>query len=301
MGDDFSRLLIRQATQTGVGFVSGRFRDRKFKAEPLPEIDRPALKAAEELIARGGPPLPPAEGGGAEGALELEDGIQPAIMADESLFDQVELRGNVKAVLLAALRSKEPVHVLLEGDPACGKSELLSCIARLPNSRYAVGGATTSSGLTGYLLEKPSTTILIIDELEKADQSDLYQLYSLMQSGMVTRLQHQRTEQVHRKVWVFAAANRTDQLPAALLSRFVKIRVPNYTRGELIQVLESILTKREGLSPARAKEIAAAVAARSADPRDGVQVARLAGESGPIGPVLDQVAPRSGKKRAQTP
>ena len=46
------------------------------------------------------------------------------------------------------------VHVLLEGDPASGKSQLLQCVARLPHTRYAVGGMTTSSGMVDFLLER---------------------------------------------------------------------------------------------------------------------------------------------------
>ncbi len=272
-------LIIQQGAQTVAGFLSSRIRARKTTVETteVAEVDRPALKAAEELLGRNAQPTAPA------GDIPL------GIPAD--LFDDVEGREDVKALLERSLRSNQPVHVLLVGDPGCGKSQLLQCIAKLPNSRYAVGGATSSSGLLDYLLEKPNTRYLIIDELDKADQADLYALYSLMESGMVTRLQHNAQQQAKRTVWVFAAANSAEKIPEALASRFVRIEMANYSEEETRQITSTILQRREGMSAARAGEIAAATASRSRDPRDGIQVGRLAGAEGPIDGLVDQVVP----------
>jgi MoxR-like ATPase len=209
----------------------------------------------------------------------------------KNLFDDVEDHEPVKALLRRALESDRPVHILLVGPAGSGKTQLLQAVATLPRSRYAVGGATSSSGLVAYLLEQPRTRILVIDELDKADQSDLYALYSLMESGRVTRLQHKAHEDEARTVWVFAAANDDSALPAPLASRFVRVPLAEYTQEQAARISERVLIKREGLPKARAHEIAVATAARSRDPRDAVQLARLAGKRGPIEPLLEQVVP----------
>jgi MoxR-like ATPase len=148
------------------------------------------------------------------------------------------------------------------------------------------------------LLEQPNTRYLCIDELEKAQESDLYALLTLMESGVVTRLQHQAREAEKRTVWVFAAANDASRLPPALLSRFVRQTLPAYTVAEVRAISTRILVRREGLPEARAREIARAVSARSHDPRDAVQVARLAGLTHPLDPIVDQVVtPRTPQKR----
>lgn len=289
MGADYRRLALEQGSRMATTYVASRIRSRRLDLPPsAEEPDRPALQAAEELIGRRAT---------AEGPEAIEVVETPgAMMIPDDLFDQVEDREEAKAVLFAALRSEDPVHVLLEGDPASGKSQLLSCIARLPQSRYAVGGMTTSSGLVEYLTDRPNTRFLLIDELEKSDPRDHYALYSLMESGLVTRLKHDaREESVHR-VWVIAACNRSDRLPEALRSRFVLVRLEAYSPFQVEEIATAVLTKREGLPPARAREIARAVAKRSRDPRDAVQVARLAGQSGSIEAMLDQVIPRTTRR-----
>jgi holliday junction DNA helicase RuvB len=277
----FRDAAINHGAQAVTGWLGHAVRHPKHPFEPPAnqDEDRPTLRQAEDALARHK----------AAGA-EAPGGNQPVVIPAR-LFADVEGHHDVKAILGRALASQRPVHILLVGPPGSGKSLLLQAIATLPRSRYAVGGATSSSGLVAYLLEKPETRFLVIDELDKADPADLYALYGLMESGTVTRLQHGHSELERRTVWVFAAANDDRALPPALASRFVRQPMPAYTQAEARQVMERVLVRREGLSPARAREIADATAARSRDPRDAIQVARLAGKRDPIGPLLDQVAP----------
>jgi MoxR-like ATPase len=210
------------------------------------------------------------------------------LLVPDDLFVGVQDRQQAKFILERALRSKEPVHVLLKGPAATGKSELLRCIARLPNSRWAAGGATSSSGLVEYLLERPSTQILIVDELDKADMADLHALYGLMQSGQVSRLQHGRTEQFKRKVRVFASANQIDRIPSALLSRFWLVDCRPYTAAEL-HTINRATAEHEGLSPTAAARLADQVGQRSTDPRVARDVARMAGPGGKFDDLLEHV------------
>lgn len=274
----FREVIIRQGTHVASSLVSERIRTPKTEKPELVEPDRPALRAAEELIARNHQ---------LEATAATKAAAEPAVPVD--LFAGIEGREAEKFLLNGALRSKQPVHVLLVGDPGCGKSELLQRIGGLPDSRYAIGGATSSSGLIDYLLERPNTRNLVIDDLHLVKSEDLYALYSLMASGMVSRLQHGAQQELKRTVWVFGATNSIDNLPSAVGSRFVIHQVPNYSEAEVRAILTEVLEHREHLSAARAREIADAVAPLSRDPRDGIQVGRLAGQSGPLEPVIAQV------------
>jgi holliday junction DNA helicase RuvB len=278
----FRELLVQQSL-TFSGQLAGQAIRSRRPAEPprtaTVEIERPALRDAEALLQQHRA-LVDAEKAGVQ---------KPGGNISPTIFGDIEGHDDVKRLLLAALQAKKPVHVLLVGPPATGKSQFLQAIAALPRARYAVGGATTSSGLISYLLEKPETRILVIDELDKADPADLYALYSLMESGKVTRLQHESHEDVKREVWVFAAANSTHLLPEALASRFVRLDLPAYDQAQVEQITQSVLVRREGVTRPRARAIARATAARSRDPRDGVQVARLSREGEPIEPLVAQV------------
>lgn len=282
MSDDPGRIVIERAAHLVSTGIATRIRDGAKPKDPPPEPeepDRPAMRAAEALISGQGPP---------EGESTAELAYGPILVPDE-LFAEIEDREDAKLVLTRALRSRSAVHVLLEGDPASGKSQLLQCVAGLPYTRYAVGGMTTSSGMVDYLLERRSTQIVLIDELDKADPADYAALYSLMESGTVPRLQHGKTEILHWRGRIFAACNSSERIPEALRSRFVRVKLKPYSVDQVRQITERILVRREGISPTRAKAIAELTSARSRDPRDGVQVGRLAGEDQELGPIADQV------------
>lgn len=287
MSTDYRKIAAEQAARAAAGYAAQRVRDG-VSSKPLerpPQPERPALTAAEQLLNRAD--LDPGQEIGPDGTV-----IELPFAVPGDLFGRIEDREDAKPVLIGALRSKEPVHVLMVGPAATGKSQLLQAIAKLPRSRYAVGGATTSAGLLDYLLDQPGTRNLVIDELDKAETADLYALYSLMESGIVTRLQHD--DQVHRihKVWVFAAANSADKIPDALLSRFVRLDLRPYT-PEQLRHINRVILEREGISPARAAEIAEAAASRSPDPRAARDLGRLVGETEPIGDMVDRVIPRA--------
>jgi hypothetical protein len=285
----YREIVVSQGAQGFTSWIASRIRaPKQVKLDDLPEPDRPALHAAEQLVATGAP----AEG---ESVAEFING---PLMFPDGLFDAIEDREEGKLVLERAIRSPKPVHVLLVGDPASGKSQLLMACMTLPHSRYAVGGATSSSGLIEYLLEKPNTQILLIDELDKADMRDLHLLYGLMESGMVTRLQHNATEQHIRRVRVFAAANRIDKLPEALRSRFVIVTLAAYSDAQLLAINRRIVAG-EGLGAARASTIATEAARRSRDPRDARDVARLAGEDGDLEAIMDQVIPPPKRRKSR--
>jgi MoxR-like ATPase len=284
LSEDYRVIAARQSASFATTWLANRVKGRRKPEAPLPEPDRPALRSAEKLIAGTAEP--------GESGVGLE--TLPMLVPDD-LFVDVEDRDEAKLVLIRALRAREPVHVLLDGPAATGKSELLKSIARLPNSRWAAGGATSSSGLIEYLLERPGTQILIVDELDKADMRDLHALYGLMQSGQVSRLQHGATEQFTRKVRVFASANDISKIPSPLLSRFWRVTCRPYT-AEQLRAINRRTGEREGLSPAAADRLAGQLGSRTTDPRVARDVARMAGPDGEFDDLLPHVgAPKSGK------
>jgi Holliday junction DNA helicase RuvB len=180
---------------------------------------------------------------------------------------------DLKELILRSLHAEKPIHLLLIGPPASGKSIILSEIGRLPRSRFALGGGSTKAGITQLLAEQ-RPRYLIIDEIDKANNADLSTLLSLMESGLVSITKGHRQEQIRMKAWVFAGGNSLKSIAPELASRFEIKHLEPYTREDFIVVAERVLTIRENTNPDMAKLIASTVAERSLDTCDVVKFRR---------------------------
>jgi Holliday junction DNA helicase RuvB len=207
-------------------------------------------------------------------SLHIQVQNQPVVDVSQ-LFSLVVGHDKVKTILRYALQAESPIHCLLVGPPGTAKTLLLSDIGQLPGAQFYLGSTTSKSGLVGMLLAyKPP--ILVIDEFEKADPSDMTPLLNLMESSSVIRLIHGHNDRVELRTKVFAGANDVHRVPQPILSRFAKLDIPPYTPKEFIDVAKKVLIQREGLGPEMALHIASEVMPHSLDIRDAVRVARMA-------------------------
>jgi MoxR-like ATPase len=118
---------------------------------------------------------------------------------------------------------------------------------------------------------------LVIDEIDKMPDHDQTPLLNLMETGMITRLQHGIQDRVILPTKVFAGANDLRRISAPILSRFTQLTVPPYSPREFVDVATAVLVQREGLGVQMAKHIATEVVGHSLDIRDAVRVARMSG------------------------
>ena len=204
--------------------------------------------------------------------------VQDESIDVDSLFSLVVGQERVKQLMRFALKADQPVHCLLIGPPGCAKSLMLSDIARLPGAEMYVGSTTTRAGLIALLLgAKPR--YLILDEIDKMKDEDRAPLLNLMETGLVTRLQHGVQNRVQMETKVFAGANDVRKISDPILSRFAKFELPPYTPREFVDVAKQVLIQREGLGPEMAQLIATEVVQYSLDIRDAVRVARMTGKN----------------------
>jgi MoxR-like ATPase len=47
---------------------------------------------------------------------------------EDKIFNSIYGRDDIKQIILIALRAEQPVHVLLTGEPGCGKTQFLENI-----------------------------------------------------------------------------------------------------------------------------------------------------------------------------
>jgi len=192
----------------------------------------------------------------------------------DDMFDFIFGHDEIKNLVLRSLRSEWPVHILLDGPPATAKSMFLGEIARLPQSRFTLGGGTSKAGLTDFLLQfRPK--YLIIDEIDKMGMADMSILLSLMESGTVARLKKGMREIEKMTTWIFAGANREDRIWPELKSRFFIVHLEEYSEADFIKIARSVLISREKLAPDIAALIASSLAPRTRDIRQAIHFGRL--------------------------
>jgi DNA replicative helicase MCM subunit Mcm2 (Cdc46/Mcm family) len=173
----------------------------------------------------------------------------------------------VKKAGLIQLFAKDKVHILLLGDPATGKTDILRSIAELsPISSYGLGSGASKAGLTVSVIGKDivkgllpmaDNGIACIDELNLLKTADRAGLFNAMEKGFITYDKSDSHLKIDARVKVFATANpegerfvgRTmdvikKQIPfdPALLSRFhliFLIRKPG--TQEFMQITQNII------------------------------------------------------------
>jgi Holliday junction DNA helicase RuvB len=184
---------------------------------------------------------------------------------------------DIKQIFAKAILSKKPVHLLLVGSPGSAKTMFLTEIMRHEKpSHFIVGSNTTKAGLVNQLFER-RPKFLLIDELEKMGTTDQTALLHLMETGIISETKINKTRQIELTSWVFATANSCQKIIEPLLSRFVVLKMPEYTIEEFTEI-SIIKLARENVNECTARDIAHKVWKElgSRDIRDVIKVARLA-------------------------
>jgi DNA replicative helicase MCM subunit Mcm2 (Cdc46/Mcm family) len=197
----------------------------------------------------------------AEFSTSAEEKILPLIAPNILGMEEVKRAG------LIQLFAKEKVHILLLGDPATGKTDILRSIADFaPISSFGLGSGTSKAGLTVAvpgkeiikgLLPLANNGIACIDELNLLKTADRAGLLNAMEKGFITYDKADSHLKLDANVNVFATANpegerfvgRTtevlkQQIPfdPALLSRFhllFLIRKPS--TEEFLKITDNII------------------------------------------------------------
>ncbi|NMA44789.1 MAG: minichromosome maintenance protein MCM [Candidatus Diapherotrites archaeon] len=182
----------------------------------------------------------------------LIDSIAPAIYGHNIVKESIALQlfGGVTKNLPNKQMIRGNIHVLLIGDPGCGKSQLLTAANNIaPKSIYISGKTTSGVGLTasavkdefgegGWTLKAgalvlSSGGVCMADELDKMEAQDRSALHEAMEQGMISVAKAGIVTRFKSDTSLLAAANpkfsRFDpftpfleqiELPASLISRF---------------------------------------------------------------------------------
>src|SRR5215216_3290424 len=167
---------------------------------------------------------------------------------ENNIFNNIYGHADIKQIMQMALKAEQPVHVLLTGEPGCGKTQFLENIKGYYKDRayFTIGAHSTKAGMLDYLFEK-RPRFLLIDEIEHIPAKDQAVLLSLMQSQIILETKYRKTRQTQLRCSVFATSNSTKKMLDPLLSRFVMINVEKYSYEEFKEIAMKVLTERENV------------------------------------------------------
>ena len=194
----------------------------------------------------------------------------------EKLFGKIVSHEDIKKILKNAVTSKKPVHILLVGPPGSAKTMFLLDTRRYyKETLFVVGSNTTKSGLLNRLFEARPRLVLV-DELEKMNRNDQNSLLHLMETGIISETKVNKTRQMELISWVFGSANSCEKISEPLLSRFIVLKIPEYTFEEFKEIAIFRL-KEEDIDEKSALTIAQKVwyELGSRDVRDIIKISRL--------------------------
>ena len=191
---------------------------------------------------------------------------------DERLFSEIQGYNDIKELMMRCILSPEPVHVILDGPPASGKTIFLLCMQKKLYSSYFVDCTnSTGPGMIEYLL-KHDVKYLLLDEVEKMSKNDQNVLLNVLETGALTSTKVRKIARKEMNLSVFATTNDIDSLSKPFRSRFMELSLSPYTFEDV-----KILATRYELDEQIALKIADMVWNKigSMDLRDILQIARL--------------------------
>ncbi|MBI4021092.1 MAG: minichromosome maintenance protein MCM [Candidatus Aenigmarchaeota archaeon] len=131
--------------------------------------------------------------------------LAPTLYGLEDIKESIilQLFGGIHRTLPDKTKSRGDIHILLIGDPASGKSQLLKLTPQIvPRGKYVSGKGTTAAGLTasvskdeqfmgGWVLEAGAMVLankglLAIDEFEKMSPEDQVAMHEALEQGSVS-------------------------------------------------------------------------------------------------------------------
>ena len=176
----------------------------------------------------------------------------------DELFKYIVGYDDIKQVLKMVLRSEKPVHCLLVGPPASGKTLFLEDIYNAyDDAEFVIGSEASSVGIL-KLIREARPSILLIDEIDKILKGeDLSTLLSVMEGGKIRRVKGDEiTDMEEINIKVIAAGNTDKRMPQELKSRFgFKFYLKPYTKNQFLQICKNYLSRFEEVTEETAEYI----------------------------------------------
>jgi MoxR-like ATPase len=110
--------------------------------------------------------------------------------------------------------------------------EILGLLDHFKGKAYFVDGTTASGmGIIDYPFDHSDLKFLLIDEIDKLSKKDQKVLLNVMETGIRSDVKAKKgksARQTHMHMSIYATSNDTSNILSPLLSRFIKLNLPEY-------------------------------------------------------------------------
>ena len=109
------------------------------------------------------------------------------------------------------------------------------------------GTTASGMGIIDYLFDHNDLKFLLIDEIDKLSKKNQKVLLNVMETGIFSDVKAKRSKsarQTHMHLSIYATSNDTSNMLTSLLSRFVKLNLPEYNLETCVNICHKLLSRK---------------------------------------------------------
>ena len=231
----------------------------------------------------------------------IKDGIKTSEY--QQVFNEIIGYDDIKLLLYKMITSKYTNSVLLTGPPASSKTIfILELLDHFKNKAYFVDGTTASGiGIVDYLFDHNDLKFLLIDEIDKLSKKDQKVLLNIMETGILSDVKAKRSKsarQTHMHMSIYATSNNISNIITPLLSRFVKLNLPEYNHETFTEICQKLLSRKYDKDHETIQAIAQYVWEHTRDVREAIAIAKIVDTSDELNSIASTLRRYSNEMRA---
>ena len=231
----------------------------------------------------------------------IKDGIKTPEY--QQIFNNVIGYDDIKLLLYKMITSKYTNSVLLTGPPASSKTIfILELLDHFKNKAYFVDGTTASGiGIVDYLFDHTDLKFLLIDEIDKLSKRDQKVLLNVMETGILSDVKAKRSKsarQTKMRLSIYATSNDTSNILTPLLSRFIKLNLPEYSLETFMEICHKLLSRKYDKDHETIQAIVRYVWEHTRDIREAIAIAKIVDTSDEVNSIASTLRRYSNEMRA---
>ena len=133
-------------------------------------------------------------------------------------------------------------------------------------------------GIIDYLFDHNDLKFLLIDEIDKLSKKDQKVLLNVMETGILSDIKAKRSKsarQTHMHLSIYATSNDTFNMLTPLLSRFIKLNLPEYNLEIFTEICHKLLSRKYDKDHETIQAIVRYVWEHTRDVREAIAIAKI--------------------------